>query len=358
MNQQALSLGVVSIMVSEHPEAKERCIEAGVLDRLLESLRSPCPHVRRWACLCAGQLWEGSDKVKERALSHQLPQAVGTLLRDGMPEVRAAALYSLGTYMRVEKDGSAAFAAGGSVDFNGSNSRGSGNHSASGPAMGAGAGSDGLPPPGEGPMADGGDRRAGAGAGASGARDGMGLGASVEEGKARVDRELQLALAALSTLGDASPLVRRELVLLLGMLIRRFEESVVQVVLRSGVLRDGPGIPGREARGGGAAAAAASIGSTNVPIFFEEADGDWLSLYQAQSRGVDGYIEVAAAAARGGPSARSEHSSPSSQSSTMPIPASRRSPSKSQNRYRFLAEERGGSGSGGDHVPFPTEGTK
>ena len=357
MNQQALSLGVLSIMVSEHPEAKERCIEAGVLDRLLESLRSSCPHVRRWACLCAGQLWEGSDKVKERALSHQLPQAVGALLRDGMPEVRAASLYSLGTYMRVEKDGSAALAAGGaSGDFNGSNSRGSGSHSASGPALGAGAGSDGVAPPGEGPMADGGDRRAGAGAGAGGARNGVGPGGSVEEGKARVDRELQLALAALSTLGDASPLVRRELVLLLGMLIRRFEESVVQVVLRAGGLRDGPGIPGREARGGAAAAAAASIGSTNLPIFFEEADGDWLSLYQAHSRGVDGCIEATAAGARGGPSARCEHSSPSSQSCTMPIPASRRSPSKSQNRYRFLAEER--EGGGGDHVPFPTEGVK
>ena len=75
--------------VSEHTDAKQRCIEVGLLDRLLEAVRSPCPHVRRWACLCAGQLWESSDKTKERALYHLLPQKLGVLLSDCIPEVRA-----------------------------------------------------------------------------------------------------------------------------------------------------------------------------------------------------------------------------------------------------------------------------
>jgi len=108
--------------------------------------------------------------VKERALSHQLPQAVGTLLRDDIPEVRAAALYSLGTYMRVEKDGNAAAAAG---DFNGSNGR------AGVPSGAGGGGSDAAGPPSDGPTADG-DRKAG-----GGARAALGLGGPDEEGKAR-----------------------------------------------------------------------------------------------------------------------------------------------------------------------------
>ena len=61
------------------------------IHRLLESVRSPCAHVRRWSSLVAAQLWEGSDKTKERALFHQLPQAVGLLLCDAVPQVLAAA---------------------------------------------------------------------------------------------------------------------------------------------------------------------------------------------------------------------------------------------------------------------------
>ena len=225
-----LSLGVVSIMVSEHADAKERCNEAGLIECLFQALKCPCPHVRRWSCLCAGQLWEGSEKTKERALYHQLPQAVGELLTDTIPQVRAAALYSLGTYMRVERD---AAPAAGDHSAPGDNGNGAGappangngaRPGATGPGVGAAAPSGGPPAPvGDGPAADGECFRRGIRGGAAGLRG------TAEDGKARVDRELQLALAALGTLGDASPLVRRELVLLLGMLIRRFEESVVQV---------------------------------------------------------------------------------------------------------------------------------
>ena len=53
-----------------------------------------------------------------------------------------------------------------------------------------------------------------------------------DEGKGRIDRELKLVLAALGTLADASPLVRRELVLffsictfVLALLVLKYEYS-------------------------------------------------------------------------------------------------------------------------------------
>ncbi len=45
-----------------------------------------------------------------------------------------------------------------------------------------------------------------------------------DEGKGRIDRELKLVLAALGTLADACPLVRRELVLFL------FNSTKVQIL--------------------------------------------------------------------------------------------------------------------------------
>jgi hypothetical protein len=352
LNQKALSLGVVSIMVSEHADAKERCIEAGLIECLLQALKCPCPHVRRWSCLCAGQLWEGSEKTKERALYHQLPQAVGVLLGDTIPQVRAAALYSLGTYMRVERDNGSAAA-----DYStpGDNSNGApppnaGRPGATGPGNpSASTASSTAPPPpaGEGPTADGECfRQRGTRGGAAGLRG------TAEDGKARVDRELALALAALGTLGDASPLVRRELVLLLGMLIRRFEESVVQVAVRAGWGRPSAAPSSRDANAGGGGWGLGEGGALRaaVPTFFDEADRDWLPLYQA-ARGEDVGVTVAGGG-RGNSSSTSQYSSPSN-SSNMPIPTSRRSPCKSRESSRLwpLDSDR----DGGSDSPFPTE---
>jgi hypothetical protein len=349
LNQKALSLGVVSIMVSEHADAKERCIEAGLIECLLQALKCLCPHVRRWSCLCAGQLWEGSEKTKERALYHQLPQAVGDLLGDTIPQVRAAALYSLGTYMRVERD-----AAPPAADYStpGDNSNGAaapppnaGRPGATGPGNpSASTASSGAPPPpaGEGPTADGECfRQRGIRGGAAGLRG------TAEDGKARVDRELSLALAALGTLGDASPLVRRELVLLLGMLIRRFEESVVQVAVRAGWGRPSASPSSRDGSAGGGGAGEGGALRAAVPTFFDEADRDWLPLYQA-ARGEDVGVTVTGGG-RGNSSSTSQYSSPSN-SSNMPIPTSRRSPSK-LSRLMPLDSDRDGA----YDSPFPTE---
>jgi hypothetical protein len=176
-----------------------------------------------------------------------------------------------------------------------------------------------------------------AGARLRGGRAGVGTDG---DGKARVDRELKLALAALGTVGDACPLVRRELVMLLGMLIRRFEESVVQVAVRAGCSRDAAGRVIAGAGGGGPSLA-------SIPLFFEEADSDWLPLY-VSVRGEEVGFEMGWGGGRHNSNLRSEHSSPSS--STMPIPSSRRSPAKLP-RIRSLIDE----GEDSDHSPFPTE---
>eukprot|EP00960_Hanusia_phi_P064320 765762-Hanusia_phi.AAC.8 len=182
------------------------------------------------------------------ALDQQLPQVIVSLLQDAVAEVRAAALYALGTYMRSERDSLTSDAASKKPEH----------------AEGNQADSKQAKPGAAAPAAPG-AAVAGSAAAANRADD---------EVKARIDQELALAQAALSTLGDASPVVRRELTFLLAILIRRFEEGVVQVCVRAGWKSSGGG-RGMDRSGN----------NVIIPQFIEEADGDWLPMYQLLTAG-------------------------------------------------------------------------
>ncbi|EKX33243.1 hypothetical protein GUITHDRAFT_81643, partial [Guillardia theta CCMP2712] len=98
-NQRALSVVILSVIVSELPEAKDKCLQGDIIIGLKGHVDSSCPHIRKWVCLCSGQLWSSYERAKSLALDQQLPQVIVTLLQDPVAEVRAAALYALGTYM-------------------------------------------------------------------------------------------------------------------------------------------------------------------------------------------------------------------------------------------------------------------
>ena len=239
-NQRALSVVILSVIVSELPEAKDKCLQGDIIIGLKAHVDSSCPHIRKWVCLCSGQLWSSYERAKSLALDQQLPQVIVTLLQDPVAEVRAAALYALGTYMRSDRDSLTSDALSKKPEH------AEGNAAENKTAKTGGA--------------------AAAGAAAANRAD--------EDVKARIDQELALAQASLSTLGDASPVVRRELTFLLAILIRRFEEGVVQVCVRAGWKSAGGG-RGIDRSGN----------NVMIPQFIEEADGDWLSMYQSLTGG-------------------------------------------------------------------------
>lgn len=334
-NQQALALAVIAIIVGEHTESKEKCLEKNLIGAIMAKLQHDSPHLRRWAALCAAQLWGNYDRGKTQALDMQLPQAIGTRgLSDPDPGVRAASMYALGMYLRAEKDAGLDGTSGADKDTK--------------------KDTDGAKPEGAAPS---GSNNAG--------------------GAARVDEEFGLIKLALGRLGDGSPIVRRELVLFLAAVVRRCEEGVVQAGIRLRASGYGPsvssvasavsapgaaggkvpqppaaGSPGaRRAAGtqgaGGGGPEGLWGGTSGISLLLPEADGDWLPLYQNK--------ELAREESGGVQMQSSGLTMPQSPvSSNMPIPNANRnsiswgSPRTAlRNKMRQEAEHE-------DTTPFPT----
>lgn len=97
--QRALAAFVLAAVCNNYAGGQEACLNAAVLTNCLVQLEDPNPLLRRWCCLCLGKLWHNHDAAKWIALRDNAQQKVSALLTDPVPEVRAAAVYALGSYI-------------------------------------------------------------------------------------------------------------------------------------------------------------------------------------------------------------------------------------------------------------------
>lgn len=54
--------------------------------------------LRRWSCLCLGRLWEGFCHQLQVDYINEALDVLCSLVGVGVPEVRACALFAMGTY--------------------------------------------------------------------------------------------------------------------------------------------------------------------------------------------------------------------------------------------------------------------
>lgn len=142
----------------------------------------------RWLLLCTGKLCENAPEVTAMALREQTHEMLAKLLGADNPDVRAAAVYTLGAFIQVHEGG-------------GSSSVGSlGRLSPSSSMVGAASGVG--PAPASGVGAEGGGAGGGGGAGAAAAAEGP-----LPEAE-RLAVERAIACALLEVVYDASPTVR------------------------------------------------------------------------------------------------------------------------------------------------------
>ncbi|XP_057536225.1 regulatory-associated protein of TOR 1 isoform X2 [Amaranthus tricolor] len=111
--QRAMAAFVLAVIVDGHKRGQEACIEAGLLDVCLKHLQPPKPNdtqseplFLQWLCLCLGKMWE--DFVEAQIVGLQAGAAVilASLLSESQPEVRASAVFALGTLLGVGFDSS------------------------------------------------------------------------------------------------------------------------------------------------------------------------------------------------------------------------------------------------------------
>ncbi|KAI5779073.1 putative TORC1 growth control complex subunit Kog1 [Geopyxis carbonaria] len=77
------------------------CAPPGVLNACLAHLGDENPLLRQWACLCISQLWFDYTEAKWQGIRESAHLRLCDLVTDNVPEVRAAMLYALTTFLGV-----------------------------------------------------------------------------------------------------------------------------------------------------------------------------------------------------------------------------------------------------------------
>ncbi|CED83367.1 Guanine nucleotide binding protein MIP1 [Phaffia rhodozyma] len=160
----AMCAFVLSIFCRDFRPGQQACLASDVFASCLYRMKDDDYLLRQWGPLCIAHLWANNDEAKALGLQLGAPNLLCEMLRDNSVEVRAAVLYALGTF----------FGASSSSDPN--------------------------------------------------VRGGGGSGVQLDRSERdQLRTEIGMATSAVLALdGDASPLVRKELVVMLSAIVREW----------------------------------------------------------------------------------------------------------------------------------------
>ncbi|XP_074581957.1 regulatory-associated protein of TOR 1-like [Curcuma longa] len=106
--QRAMAAFVLAVVVDGHRRGQEACIEANLINVCLKHLQLANPSdgqteplLLQWLCLCLGKLWEDFPEAQVIGLQADAPAIILPLLLEPQPEVRASAIFALGTLIDV-----------------------------------------------------------------------------------------------------------------------------------------------------------------------------------------------------------------------------------------------------------------
>ncbi|KAG2691057.1 hypothetical protein I3843_09G213400 [Carya illinoinensis] len=117
--QRAMAAFVLAVIVDGHRRGQEVCIEAGLIHVCLKHLQGSTPNdlqvdplskkkvdplLLQWLCLCMGKLWEDFPEAQIIGLRADAPAIYVPLLSEPQPEVRACAVFALGTLLDMGAD--------------------------------------------------------------------------------------------------------------------------------------------------------------------------------------------------------------------------------------------------------------
>ncbi|CAH8391318.1 unnamed protein product [Eruca vesicaria subsp. sativa] len=106
-DQRAMAAFVLSVIVDGHRRGQEACLEANLIGVCLGHLElfgpseSQQEKFLQWLCLCLGKLWEDFMEAQIMGREANAFQKLAPLLSEPQPEVRAAAVFALGTLLDI-----------------------------------------------------------------------------------------------------------------------------------------------------------------------------------------------------------------------------------------------------------------
>lgn len=106
--QRAMAAFVLAVIVDGHRRGQEACMQVNLIHICLKHLQLASPHdaqteplLLQWLCLCLGKLWDDFPEAQVVGLQAEAPAIIVPLLSEPQPEVRAAAVFALGTLLDV-----------------------------------------------------------------------------------------------------------------------------------------------------------------------------------------------------------------------------------------------------------------
>lgn len=223
---QAMCAFILAVFCQDFPAGQAACLETDVMHSCLEHLEDDDFLLRQWSALCLAQLWDDNEAGKARAISLDAHGKLCCMLGDVSPEVRAAVLHALGTLLGASGSSQdqvdvVSYVTGEPVPVSNANRPASARRFC--PGTGAVTG---LPP-------------------------------AKQRGL-----EIGIAIALLTTKGDCSPLVRKELVIALSPVVAEYKGFFVLAAYlyysREGSLQNPPSQQDRTSAAGRAKTAQSS----------------------------------------------------------------------------------------------------
>ncbi|ORZ16165.1 raptor N-terminal caspase like domain-domain-containing protein [Lobosporangium transversale] len=95
----AMCAFILATFCRDFSQGQQACLKQQVIQYCLTHVADSDHLLRQWACLCIGQLWKNYNEAKSVGLQLGAHDRLTQILTDPVPEVRAAAMWSLGTFI-------------------------------------------------------------------------------------------------------------------------------------------------------------------------------------------------------------------------------------------------------------------
>jgi regulator-associated protein of mTOR len=90
---------ILAAISRDFSHGQQACWSDRVFDNCYDRLEEPDFLLRQWTALCIAQMWDASDEIKVYGVDRGTQDKLIGMLSDDSAEVRSAALYALGTFM-------------------------------------------------------------------------------------------------------------------------------------------------------------------------------------------------------------------------------------------------------------------
>ncbi|KAI8799321.1 raptor N-terminal caspase like domain-containing protein [Cladochytrium replicatum] len=95
----AMCAFILATFCHNFPTGQSACLKNDLMLSLLPHLKDEDPLLRQWAAIALGKLVENNPETRHAALRDNLHERISAVILDGVPEVRAALVYTLGALM-------------------------------------------------------------------------------------------------------------------------------------------------------------------------------------------------------------------------------------------------------------------